>query len=63
MVELPYDVWIRVEFYAGAALASLLINSRQEHTLRSAKRATLRLYERLVDWYTEEQLRWVEEER
>ena len=60
VVELPYVKWIRVEFEQGAGSSSLLLMSRRARTLREVRRQTQSLYERLVNWHTASQLRWLE---
>jgi hypothetical protein len=63
MIELPYLQWIRVKLLVDGVEESILLSSRQAGTLRQGKRATRRLAKRLTDWWADEQLRWLEEER
>ncbi len=58
LVELPVLSWIRIAFERDQGASSVLVVSRQATSLRRARCATRRLYERIVDWYADGQLRW-----
>jgi len=53
MKSMPLMSWIRVTIHDpdSGARAALLVNSRRGHTMRQAKRATLALYQRMVEWH------------
>lgn len=63
VIELPYVKWIRVEFEQGGGVSCLLLMSRRARTLREVRKQTQQLYERLVNWHTASQLRWLEVRR
>lgn len=63
-IELPYLSWIRIEVeHADDATTSFLLMSRQAATIRELRGRTEALYCQLVDWHTDAQLRWLENER
>jgi hypothetical protein len=63
MVELPLLSWIRIELEHAEGDTSILVTSRQASSLRFARAATRKLYERLIHWHADRQLAWLDEAR
>lgn len=63
VASMPYLPWVRVMYNGDRGEEGLLLMSRDAPSVRAQRRATLALHDRLVSFFADGQLDWLDTER